>query len=170
MAATDEELVRDAVAGSREAAAELFARHWPMAWRVAFTLTGTRAAAEDVAQDAFERAFSTLASFNGRSAFGTWLYRIVVNRALTVRAREHRLLAGEPLERVGPAPEQLELADAVAQLPADRRTVVALRYWLDFTPNEITVLLGLPAGTVNSRLARALAELRLTLEEDRDAD
>lgn len=137
MAASDEELVRNAVAGSREAASELFARHWARAWRVAFTLTGTRVAAEGVAQDAFERAFSTLSSFNGRSAFGTWLYRIVVNRALSVKARERRVVPDEVLEPAGPALEELELADAVAQLPADRRTVVVLRYWLDFTPSEI---------------------------------
>jgi RNA polymerase sigma-70 factor, ECF subfamily len=165
--ATDEELVSEARAGSRDAAAELFERHWLAAWRVAFALTGTAAGAEDVAQDSFERAFSGLWTFNGRSAFSTWLYRIVVNRALNVRRSEARLvhvegpyraLLGEVL------PSGTEIADAVARLPSDRRAVVVMRYWLGFAPSEIAAILDLPVGTAHSRLGRALADLRKELE------
>ena len=164
---TDEELVAEARAGSRDAAAELFERHWPAAWRVAFALTGTTASAEDVAQDSFERAFSALRTFNGRSAFSTWLYRIVGNRALNVRRREARLVhveAGtEQAPGEVPAPGS-EVADAVARLPSDRRAVVVMRYWLGFTPGEIAAIFDLPVGTVHSRLGRALADLRKELE------
>jgi RNA polymerase sigma-70 factor (ECF subfamily) len=164
---TDEELVAEARAGSRDAAAELFERHWPAAWRVAFALTGTTAGAEDVAQDSFERAFSALGTFNGRSAFSTWLYRIVVNRALNVRRSEARLVhveAGtEQAPGEVPAPGS-EVADAVARLPGDRRAVVVMRYWLGFAPSEIAAILDLPVGTVHSRLGRALADLRKELE------
>jgi RNA polymerase sigma-70 factor, ECF subfamily len=121
--ATDEELVAEARAGSRDAAAELFERHWPAAWRVAFTLTGTVASAEDVAQDSFERAFSALRSFNGRSAFSTWLYRIVVNRALNVRRSEARLVHVEPgaEQTFGDVPRRGEVVDAVSRLSARSR-------------------------------------------------
>jgi RNA polymerase sigma-70 factor, ECF subfamily len=164
--ATDEELVAEARAGSRDAAAELFERHWPTAWRVAFALTGTAAGAEDVAQDAFERAFSALRSFNGRCAFSTWLCRIVVNRALNVRRSEARLVHVEAdAVGLGEVPTGgSEVADAVARLPMDRRAVVVMRYWLGFAPNEIAAILDLPVGTVHSRLARALADLRKELE------
>lgn len=164
--ARDVELVAEARAGSREAAAELFERHWPAAWRVAFALTGTAAGAEDVAQDSFERAFSALGDFNGRSAFSTWLYRIVVNRALNVRRSDARLVqvgAGLELATEEP-PRDSELAEAVARLPGDRRAAVVLRYWLDFTPTEIATMLDLPVGTVHSRLGRALTDLRKELE------
>jgi RNA polymerase sigma-70 factor (ECF subfamily) len=164
--ATDEELVAEARAGSRDAAAELFERHWRAAWRVAFALTGTAAGAEDVAQDFFERAFSALRSFNGRCAFSTWLYRIVVNRALNVRRSEARLVYVEAdavgLEEVPTGGS--EVADAVARLPMDRRVVVVMRYWLGFAPSEIGAILDLPVGTVHSRLGRALADLRKELE------
>jgi RNA polymerase sigma-70 factor (ECF subfamily) len=163
--ATDEELVASAQAGSREAAAEVFERHWPNAWRVAFALTGTAAGAEDVAQDSFERAFSSLGTFNGRSAFSTWLYRIVVNRSLNVRRKEARLVSadsGEPATSDDPPPDT-ELAAAVARLTDDRRAVVVMRYWLDFTPTEIAAVLEVPVGTINSRLGRALMDLRKEL-------
>ena len=168
--AAERELVDRARCGSADAATELFERHWRRAWQVAFTLAGDAQTAEDVVQDAFERAFAGLPDFNGRSSFGTWLYRIVVNRALNVRRRERRLVP-TPVRATADAPSDAEpaLADLVRRLPAERRTPVVLRYWLDFTPAEIADLLGVPLGTVHSRLARGLAQLRLALEEDDDA-
>jgi RNA polymerase sigma-70 factor, ECF subfamily len=69
----DQQLVAEAAAGSKGAAEELFSRHWLPAWRLAYSVTGTSTAADDVAQDAFERAFRGLGGFNGRSSFRTWL-------------------------------------------------------------------------------------------------
>jgi RNA polymerase sigma-70 factor (ECF subfamily) len=165
--ATDEELVADAQAGSRDAAGQLFERHWPAAWRVAFALTGTVASAEDVAQDSFERAFSALETFNGRSAFSTWLYRIVVNRALNVLRHEGRLAQLDPEAVRSSAVTSQEISDvaeAVSRLSEDRRAVVILRYWLGFAPTEIAEILEVPVGTVHSRLGRALTDLRSELE------
>jgi DNA-directed RNA polymerase specialized sigma24 family protein len=74
----DRQLVAEAATGSQAAGEELFSRHWLPAWRLAFAVTGSAAAADDIAQDSFERAFRSLASFNGRSSFRTWLSRIVL--------------------------------------------------------------------------------------------
>ena len=99
-APTDGELVVSARAGSREAAAELFARHWPRAWRIARTVTGRRDMADDVAQDAFERAFAALSRFDERRPFEPWLHRIVVNRSLDLLRSERRLVGNDAVERI----------------------------------------------------------------------
>src|ERR671936_2315915 len=92
---SDPKLVRLARSGSREAAAELFARHWRSAWRAAYVIAGRRELADDVAQDAFERAFAALARFDESRPFGAWLHRIVVNRSLDLIRRERRLVGME---------------------------------------------------------------------------
>lgn len=167
----DRQLVAAAAAGSTAAGEELFSRHWLAAWRLAFSVTGSAAAADDAAQDAFERAFRGLAGFNGRSSFRTWLSRIVLNRAIDLARRQSRLQPLEPDEPPSSewseedAVRHRDLLDAVLALPLERRTAVVLRYWARHTPAEIAEILGLPLGTVHSRLGRALAELRSRLEE-----
>jgi RNA polymerase sigma-70 factor, ECF subfamily len=167
----ERQLVADAAAGSPAAGEELFSRHWLSAWRLAFSVTGSATAADDVAQDAFERAFRGLARFNGRSSFGTWLSRIVLNEAIDVRRRQRRLQPLAPGDAASPAWSDEEtvrdraLFEAVLTLPLERRTVVVLRYWARHSPAEIAEILGIPLGTVHSRLARGLAELRSRLEE-----
>lgn len=168
MDAGDDTLVDRMRGGSRDAAAALFERHWSSAWRAAYGVTGSREAAEDVCQDAFIRAFGGVAGFDGRRPFAAWLHRIVVNRAIDHlrRERRHRSLDAA-IEAIAPPPGAVDdpiLAGAVADLAPDRRAVVVLRYGLDYTPPEIAALLDLPVGTVHSRLARALAELRTTME------
>ena len=164
---TDRELVHRARRGSRAAAAELFERHWQRAWQVAVAITQSRQDADDAAQQAFERAYRGLGSFNGRSSFATWLHRIVVNQALNTVRRERR--RAEPTEvrwqGFGTADERFaDVSDALARLSEERRLVLVLRYWLDLTPPEIGDLLGIAIGTVHSRLARALQDLRSELE------
>jgi len=163
----DAQLVTEARLGSREAAGELFSRHWRAAWRTAHAITGSTVAAEDVVQDSFERAFRALPRFDGRRPFGAWLHRIVVNRALTLLRDERRLVSLETIEE--PSIEQAEALDrdllvAVAGLPPERRVVVILRYGLGHSLAEVAELMDIPVGTVQSRLARALAELRARLE------
>ena len=164
----DAVLVRAACGGDREAAAELFRRHWQAAWRVAYGLTGRRAMADDIAADAFERAFGALSRFDHRRPFAPWLHRIVVNRALDLLRAERRLVGGElGLETAVEADAEVgdvELLEAVRTLPLQRRAVVILRYGIGLTPTEIAGILDLPIGTVNSRLARALEQLRANCE------
>lgn len=164
----DAVLVRAACSGDRDAAAALFRRHWPAAWRVAYGITGRRAMADDIAADAFERAFGALNRFDRRRPFAPWLQRIVVNRALDLLRAERRLVGGELGAETAAEPDaaagDLELLDAVRALPLQRRAVVILRYGIGMTPTEIADVLDLPIGTVNSRLARALEQLRGTCE------
>jgi RNA polymerase sigma-70 factor, ECF subfamily len=162
---SDRVLVRAACNGDREAAGALFTRHWQPAWRVAYGITGRRALADDVAADAFERAFAALARFDGRRPFTPWLHRIVVNRALDLLRAERRLVGGdlavEAVEAVEvDAQGDAELLEAVHGLPLQRRAVVILRYGVGMTPAEIALVLDVPVGTVHSRLARALDQLR----------
>lgn len=163
---TDADLVARARGGSREAAAELFERYWGAAWRAAYAVTGRRAMADDVAQDAFERAFAALGRFDERRPFGPWLHRIVVNRALDLLRSERRLV-GEVVEAewMDVRDGDVALLDAVSALPLQRRVVVVLRFGLGLTPSAIAEVLGVPVGTVSSRLARALDQLRAQYEE-----
>jgi RNA polymerase sigma-70 factor (ECF subfamily) len=160
-------LVRAAQRGSEEAVAELFARHWDDARRAALLVTGDRAAAEDIAQEAFLAALRALPRFDLRRPLRPWLHRIVVNRAIDfARARALRAEVGAeaagdpaaPLEAAGPALDD-DLVAALLGLAVEQRAVIVLRYLLDFTPGEIATLLDLPRGTVNSRLRRGLDAL-----------
>jgi len=166
--ADDARLVEEACSGSAGARGELFARHWDAAWARAYAVTGRRADAEDVVQDAFVRAFGALERFDRRASFRTWLLRIVTNRALDLLKSQRRLvsLGDHEVDWIDAAGRRGELQRAVARLPEERRLVVVMRYWLDMGPAEIAEQLGVPEGTVNSRLARALAELRGALEVD----
>jgi RNA polymerase sigma-70 factor, ECF subfamily len=173
--AGDADLVRRARRGSRDAAGELFERHWPGAWRAARVITGSRAMADDVAQDAFERAFAALGRFDERRPFAAWLHRIVVNRSLDLLRRERRLVGLDAPERVDAewrdlGAEDRELLEAVRRLGPQRRVVIVLRYGLGYSPMEIADLIGVPPGTVHSRLARALEELREERLEEADVE
>lgn len=170
---SDARLVRRARRGSHEAAAALFARHWAPARRAALAVTGRPALADDIAQDAFERAFARLDGFDPSRPFAPWLHRIVVNRAIDVLRQERRLVGLEEAPDALMAAWDADGSDdsaaltALAGLSPERRAVVVLRHLLDYRPPEIAEMLGVPVGTVNSRLGRALAELRHRLGEGR---
>jgi RNA polymerase sigma-70 factor, ECF subfamily len=157
-------LVREAQRGSREALTDLYAAHWQRAHRAAYLVVHDGAAAEDIAQDAFLAAIDALDRFDRRRPFGPWLHRIVVNRAIDWSRREalRRTVDDPGAHADSPAPPEAvgeDLMAALAQLPADQRAVIVLRYLLDYRPGEIGRMLELPRGTVNSRLRRALDRL-----------
>jgi RNA polymerase sigma-70 factor, ECF subfamily len=160
--------VRRARRGDREAASLLFRRYWRDAWRAAYAITGRRSLADDVAADGFERAFAALGRFDDRRPFAPWLHRIVANRALDLLRAERRLSDEELPDTPDLAPAHATgdrgLLAAVGDLSLERRVVVVLRYGVGMTPKQIAEALDLPVGTVNSRLARALEQLRETLE------
>jgi RNA polymerase sigma-70 factor (ECF subfamily) len=167
--AAEPALVRAAQRGSAEAFAELFRRHWPRAHRAAWLVVHDATAAEDVAQEAFLAAVRSLDRFDRRRPFGPWLHRIVVNRAIDyARARELRREVAdagvEPAAFDRPDAPGDDVLDALAALPPDQRAVIVMRHLLGFTPGEIASALGLPRGTVNSRLRRGLDGLQEAVE------
>jgi RNA polymerase sigma-70 factor (ECF subfamily) len=166
--------IRGAQNGSTSAMEALFRHHWPRAYRAAYLVVHDSAAAEDIAQEAFLAAVRNLDRFDRRRPFGPWLHRIVVNRAIDwARARTLRRESGAALLETVPAadddegnPHARTLAEGLADLTPEHRAVIVLRHLLEYTPGEIAELLGLPRGTVNSRLRRGLDELARRLGED----
>jgi len=173
-------VVKAAQRGSNEAMEELFRRHWRGAHRAAYLVVHDGQAAEDIAQEAFISAIRSLDRFDRRRPFAPWLHRIVVNRAIDwTRARKaRREVSGDAIEGwEGEAhePDLDSIADsgrmveALRSLGPEHRAVVVMRYILEYTPGEIAEILGMPRGTVNSRLRRGLDFLADTLpREDRD--
>ena len=173
-------LVRAAQRGSHKAMEELFRRHWRGAHRAAYLVVHDGQAAEDIAQEAFIAAIRSLERFDRRMPFAPWLHRIVVNRAIDwTRARKaRREVSGDAMEAWEPVargPDLDALADSgrllgvLRSLGPEQRAVVVLRYILEYTPGEIADLLGMPRGTVNSRLRRGLDALAEALPKE-DAD
>jgi RNA polymerase sigma-70 factor (ECF subfamily) len=175
----DESLVKRFRAGDRLAFDELVRRHYRRAYNIAYRMLGDAEAAADATQAAFLRAYRGLLAYRQRAAFTTWLYRIVINVCLDAGRRlSHRKLlslhtgAGNddaPFEHriAAPAasPEELllrhERARAVQgvllKLPPLYRAVLVL-YELHGLPyQDIAQILGIPLGTVKSRLNRARA-------------
>ncbi len=155
--------VRAAQRGSASGIEALFRLHWPRAYRAAFLVVHDAAAAEDIAQESFLAAVRNLDRFDRRRPFGPWLHRIVVNRAIdwtrASRLRgEGELVDAEAPEQ--PAAFDASLLAALAALTPEHRAVIVLRHLLEYTPGEIAEALGLPRGTVNSRLRRGLDALK----------
>jgi RNA polymerase sigma-70 factor (ECF subfamily) len=145
----------------------IFDGHWQRVWRAAYAVAGDRELANDAAQDAFIRAGAAHHRFDRLRPIEPWLVRIAVNRAIDlVRARGREVGRDELSESFAFDPQlpDEELSAALRRLGPERRAVIALHYWLDYTTPEIAEVLGVPVGTVNSRLARALRDLRLDLE------
>jgi RNA polymerase sigma-70 factor (ECF subfamily) len=155
--------VRGAQRGSVDDLEALFRAHWSRAHRAAYLVVGDAAAAEDIAQESFLAAVRALDRFDGRRPFGPWLHRIVVNRAIDfARARRLRAEAelGDAPAPAVPVRAEESLDGAIGRLSPEHRAVIVLRYLLEYTPGEIAELLGLPRGTVNSRLRRGLDALQ----------
>ncbi len=175
------ELVARAQGGDEAAFRTLVILHQDRAYGLALRITRSPADAEEVAQDAFVRAWSALPRFRGESRFGTWLHRIVARRALD-RVEELKRRGGRELRVADEAalPEPAEagrdpgdtLRDRaverlVAALPAAQRTAVTLYYYEDRSVEQVAVILGMPENTVKTHLSRARAALRAALEGER---
>jgi RNA polymerase sigma-70 factor (ECF subfamily) len=164
----DAALVRAARRGSEDAVAQLFRRHWRDLHRAALLITGDRAAAEDIAQEAFLAALRALPRFDVRRPLRPWLHRIAVNRAIDwsrARSLRREVIGGQPDAAAGRTEDgdshrQPLLSDpvvaALLELAVEQRAVIVLRHVLELTPGEIAIVLDLPRGTVNSRLRRGL--------------
>lgn len=171
MQPSDSDLIRAARGGDREAANLLVERYWAGAWRASFAISGRSELANDATQDAFERILKALGRIDEKRPFGAYLHRTVVNRTLDLLRIEDRQLPLEDRDELaipaGELSEETEFLQAVQHLPEDRRVPIVLRYLFGYRPPEIAELLGLPEGTISSRMARGLSQLRQELEAQR---
>jgi RNA polymerase sigma-70 factor (ECF subfamily) len=180
--AEDQELVRRAKGGDEAAFRRLVERHGARAHALALRILRSASDAEEVAQDAFVRAWRALPGFRGESAFSSWLYRIVARRAFDRaavlkgrRAREADIEMVEdlPAASTGPDPEARErsrrLERLLAALPEVPRTVVTLYYLEDRSVDEVARTLHMPENTVKTHLSRARAALRVAWAREEGA-
>ena len=165
--------------GDQDAYAELVTRYQAIAARTAYVITGTASDAEDVAQDAFVKAYYALDRFHAGAPFRPWLLRIVANEAINRRKAagrrptvglsvvEDRASGDTALspEASALARERRELVlDALRRMREEDRLVIAYRYFFDLSEIEMADALGVARGTVKSRLSRAIARLRAVME------
>lgn len=138
--------------------------------RLAYRLLGDRDRMDDVLQEAYARAFRALPRFRGRSGLATWLYRIVYNTCIDELRRSgarKEVSLEEWRERGGrrdDVEQRLDLEAALASLSPELRAVVLLVDADELSYDEAAEILGIPAGTVASRLSRARDALRGALQ------
>lgn len=173
----DAALVQRVRSGDRTAMDEIVQRHYRNVFNLAYRLSGNYDDAQDIVSEAFIRVHNALPSFRGDAHFTTWLYRIVKNVFLDERKKQ-RVRAHSSLEEMvdlddsavsrqvedpAPGPEWLvergerseTVHQAVQQLPEAQRLMIALYHFQHRSYEEIAEVMGLPIGTVKSRLNRA---------------
>lgn len=178
----DHTLIRLVLEGNTSAFDVIVRRYNTKVYSLAYRLLNSVEDAEDVAQDTFSQAFKGLGSFRGTSKFYTWLFRITYNLAISQRRKRKPALSlnsqtdsqGEitlPSDDVSPMKnmedeEGKTLMDkALGLLSLDHRAGLVLKEIEGFSYEEIALSLGVPVGTVRSRLHRARLELRAILEK-----
>ena len=177
---SNSELVKKSQLGDKSAFEELVKRHQELVFSLSFKLTGNRELANDVAQEAFIRAWKAIGKFRGDSTFGTWIYRITVNTAWTLRkkAKKHYSLniedTQEPIvvdEKKDPelvainSDLSLVLRKALNQIPLEQRIIVELKNIEGRSHKEIADYLDISVTAAKVRLHRAHQKLRNILEE-----
>src|SRR5436305_10152368 len=176
----DSVLIARAQRGDTAAYEAIVQRDQPIAFRTASVITGSSADAEDAAQEGFVKAYRALDRFRLGADLRPWLLRIVANEARNrVRSsgRRHqlelRLTEGFRPGDAAPSPEAVAVAAderrrllaMVNALSHEDRLVIASRYFLELSGEETAAALGIAEGTVKSRLSRALARLKVRVEE-----
>ncbi len=185
----DQQFIDACLAGDTEAFGRLVERHQDRLCNTLFNVLGSTEDARDVAQESFVQAFNKLDTFQGRSAFYTWLYRIAMNTAVTYRRKHRRgtISIEASRERIGSEPvdarpdnqpdQQMEAAErqalvrtALSEISIEYRTVLVLKEMEGLKYEEIAEIVNCPIGTVRSRIHRARNDLRerlrILLKED----
>ena len=170
----DIELVRRVRQGDEAAFRRVVDIHGPRLYLLAMSMLGNREDAQDVVQETFVGAFRGLRGFQGRSTVKTWLTRILINNVSNLRRSRHlrkTVPLGEAEEQLGEALAELatetgradvrmDIAAVLSRLPQEHREVIVLREIQSMTYDEIAAALGVPRGTVESRLFRARQKLK----------
>ena len=177
---SNSELVKKSQLGDKAAFEQLVIRHQDLVFSLAYKLTGNREMANDVAQEAFIRAWKAIEKFRGDSTFSTWIYRITVNTAWTLRkkAKKHNTLniddTYEPIvidEKKDPELVAINsdlssvLINALDKIPIEQRIIVELKNIEGRSHKEIADYLDISVTAAKVRLHRAHQKLRQTLEE-----
>lgn len=177
----DAQLISEALGDDQAAFGRIVQKYQVRLFNTMLHVVGSREEAEDVCQEAFVQAFVKLASFQGRSVFYTWLYRIAFNVSVSRRRRkraelsidQHRERTGEEPEDGGDPPEERllrdeqvqQVRDAIGTLNEEHRAILVLREMEGCCYDTIAEILDLPLGTVRSRLHRARLQLREQLQD-----
>lgn len=173
----EKELIRQAAESSEDAFAMLVEKYRTKMFNLAYSMTGNRETADDIAQEVFIKAYVSLSKFKYKSSFGTWLYRIAVNTVKDHLRKESRIKKTSFDERlVSPGIQEDEavikeeeqeaekkkklLHAAIHTLPEKYRTILTLRDIQGVSYKEITGILNISPGTVDSRLYRARKRLK----------
>jgi RNA polymerase sigma-70 factor (ECF subfamily) len=175
----EKELIRRSQSGDGEAFGVLIERYKGKVFSLAYGFARDRATADDLAQEIFIKAYFSLPRFKAKSGFGTWLYRIAVNHAKDYLRKNRNRLKDLSIEEVGEqrlaAPEESQedirleeerralVLAALERLPEKYRIILTLRDIKGMSYEDISRILGLSAGTVDSRLHRARQKLRQRL-------
>ena len=175
---TDRHLVSAALRGDREAADELAARTYTAVFASLFRMCGDSDLAADLTQETYQRAWRALPTFNGRSLFSTWLYRIAYTTFLNYIRTPRRVVPTDDPDAFGlpdpdpPADETLSsreeaerMRKAVLGLPDELRFVVTAHFWGELEVKEIAQLEGMTGMGIRKRLKKAFAILGAELGE-----
>lgn len=158
---SDADLVAEAVKGDRKAFAALYTRHRDRVFCIAVGVLCDRETALDLTQDVFCKLLHALARYDGRAAFTTWLHRVTLNacydalrRRTPIAVEDPSSLAAEQDLVVTDDAGVLDVRAALARLPLDQRSVVVMVDMVGYGYEDAADALGIPVGTVKSRLAR----------------
>jgi RNA polymerase sigma-70 factor (ECF subfamily) len=182
----DRRLIAECLGGRREAFGDLVSRYQARLYNAAIRLVDQQEDAADVVQDAFLNAYQSLHTFKGDAEFFTWLYRIAFNTAISLKRKKR---AAVSLDAVGPdggiepedqseyikpgaaierTEEERQLQEALDRLSSEHREVLVLKDIEGMKYEDIAEILGVPIGTIRSRLHRARLELRDLLQPDEE--
>jgi RNA polymerase sigma-70 factor (ECF subfamily) len=172
----DRYIVERVVAGEAELFRVLVERHQRAVYGLGFSFFRNAEDAADFTQDVFLKAFRSLASFQGRARFSTWLYRIAYNAAInSVKRRKEYLSLAEDHEVPdldGPERQTLRsfacdaVREAIKELPERYRLCVDLYFFYDRSYPEIEAVTGFPVNTIKSHVFRAKKLLRERLRDE----
>ncbi len=155
----------------------LYKEHFPRVYRTAFFVTGDHQMAEDVAQEAFLKAFANLHKLQERQKFGSWISVIASNHAVDLLRKNKKVFFTDNMETYGGEAHtdnptecwdkketSQEVRDALARLEPEEREIIVLKYFNELSIKEIASLIKAPSGTIKSRLFRARDKIRLLLQ------